>query len=140
MRWGMSERVEFPSQCCRQVPSLFRSLRLAAAPFHLIYSLRFHHQNRRAMSTTTVPTTSATPPPPTAATTTPPPQNPLRAQFRSRQAVLDSITNNKRALTLIERAEIDIQKQLEDKRYEKNLNLRLWERARVDRGRDESSK
>ncbi|KAI9775246.1 MAG: hypothetical protein M1839_001364 [Geoglossum umbratile] len=87
-----------------------------------------------------MPSNTTPPPQPTTTTTTPPPRNPLRARFNSKHAVLASIKDNKRSLTVIERMELEIQKQLEDKRYEKKVNLKLWEKHRVDRGKDEGAK
>ncbi|KAI9858081.1 MAG: hypothetical protein M1813_007893 [Trichoglossum hirsutum] len=80
---------------------------------------------------------SATPPP-TSPTQQQP--NPLRIQYSSKRALLASIEANKRAISVIERQETEIQKRLEDTRYEKKINLTLWEKHRGGKGKDEGEK
>ncbi|KAH0542871.1 hypothetical protein FGG08_002731 [Glutinoglossum americanum] len=63
--------------------------------------------------------------------------NPLRAQYNSKRALLASIENSKHTISVIERQELDLQKQLEDARVEKRINLKLWEKhcgGRKDEG------
>jgi hypothetical protein len=111
---GKLRRLQYPSH-------------LTARHHKAIYNVHNHNRTHQHLLTTMTAAAS-----PTASPTTQQP-NPLRLQYNSRRALIASIEANKRAISVIERQEAEIQKQLENKLFEKRINMKLWEKHRAGR-------